>query len=190
MIFLQETHSSVDDEKRWCDELNGSLYFSHGKTNLGGVAIRYVGSKSFVLANQTADKNGCLLLIDAIVADVKFVLINIYNYNTESQQLLTLTKLQKILQNVDNIGNKNIIIGGDFNFHFNSKLEAKGGKPTLKKKSLTKMIELIESFELCDIWGIRNPTEKRFTFRQNHISGYIQRRLDYFFVSNELQESI
>ena len=52
------------------------------------------------------------------------------------------------------------------------------------------MIELIESFELCDIWRIRNQTEKRFTFRQNHISGYIQRSLDYFFVSNKLQESI
>ena len=35
-IFLQEIHSSVNDEKRWCDELNGS-YFSHGKTDSGGV---------------------------------------------------------------------------------------------------------------------------------------------------------
>ena len=35
-IFLQETHSFVNDEKRWCDELNGS-YFSHGKTDSGGV---------------------------------------------------------------------------------------------------------------------------------------------------------
>ena len=52
------------------------------------------------------------------------------------------------------------------------------------------MIELIESFELCDIWRIRNPTEKRFTFRQNQISGYIKRGLDYFFVPNKLQESI
>ena len=43
------------------------------------------------------------------------------------------------------------MIGGYFNFHFNSKLEAKGGKPTLKKKSIKKMIELIESFDLCDI---------------------------------------
>ena len=125
-IFLQEKHSFVDDEKRWCDELNGSLYFSHGKTNSGGVAIGYVGSKSFVLTNQTADKNGRLLLIKAIVDNVKFVLINTYNYNAESQQLLTLTELHKILQNVDDIGNKNIIIGEDFNFQFNSKLEAKG----------------------------------------------------------------
>ena len=124
------------------------------------------------------------------VDDVKFVLINIYNCNTESKQLLTLTELHKILQNVDDIGNKNIIIGGDFNFHINSKLEAKRGKPTLKKKSIGKVIELIESFELRDIWRIRNPTEKRFTFRQNHISVYIQRRLDHFFVSNKLQELI
>ena len=52
------------------------------------------------------------------------------------------------------------------------------------------MIEIIENFEMCDNWRIQNPTEKRFTFHQNHISGYIQRRLDYFFVSNKLQESI
>ena len=145
------------------------------------VAIGYVGSKSFVLANQTADKNGRLLLIEAIYDDVKFVLINIYNCNTESQQLLTLTELHKILQNVDDIGNKNIIVGGDFNFHFNSKLEAKGRKPTLKKKSLGKMIELIESFELCDVWRIQNPTEKRFTFRQNHILGNITAKARLFF---------
>ena len=71
--------------------------------------------------------------------------------NTESQKFLTLTELHK---NVDDIGNKNIIIGGNFNFNFNSKLEAKGGKPTLKKKSIRKIIELIESFEFCDIWRI------------------------------------
>ena len=52
------------------------------------------------------------------------------------------------------------------------------------------MIELIESFELCDIWRIQNPTGKRFTFRLNHISGYMQRMLDYLFVSTKLQESI
>ena len=45
-------------------------------------------------------------------------------------------------------------------------------------------------FNLCDIWRIRNPKIKRFTFRQQHISGFIQRRLDYFFLSNLLQESV
>ena len=124
-IFLQEIHSSVDEGKSWCDDINGNLYFFHGKTNSCGVATGYVGSKNFVLPNQTAYKNGRLLLIEAIVDDVKFALINIYNCNTESQQLLKLTELHKIPRNVDNIGNKNIIIRRHFNFHFNSKLEAK-----------------------------------------------------------------
>ena len=43
---------------------------------------------------------------------------------------------------------------------------------------------------MCDIWRIRNPNTKRYTFRQQHSSGYIQRRLDYFFISNVLQESV
>ena len=114
-----------------------------------------------ILVNQTADKNGRLLLIEAVVDDVKFVFINIYNCNTELRQLLTLTKLHKILQNVEDIGNKKINIRGRL---------AKKRNPTLKKKCLRKMIELIKGFELCDIWRIQNPTEKRFTFRENHIS--------------------
>ena len=28
-IFLQETHSYIDDENKWCDELNRNLYFCH-----------------------------------------------------------------------------------------------------------------------------------------------------------------
>ena len=43
------------------------------------------------------------------------------------------------------------------------------------------MIELIENLELCDIWRIQNPIEKRFNFRQNHISEYTQRRHHYCF---------
>ena len=43
---------------------------------------------------------------------------------------------------------------------------------------------------LCDIWRIRNPNVKRFTFRQNHVSGFIERRLDFFLISNILQEPI
>ena len=37
---------------------------------------------------------------------------------------------------------------------------------------------------------MRNPHKKLFTFRQKHFTGIIQRRLDYIFVSNSLQESV
>ena len=85
---------------------------------------------------------------------------------------------------------KIIILGGNFNLFLDSALEAEGGSPVLKKSSVSKLIEIKEKYNLCDIWRIRNTKEKRFTFRQKHLSGFLQRRLDYFFVSNNLQESI
>ena len=43
---------------------------------------------------------------------------------------------------------------------------------------------------MTDIWRIRNPKAKQYTFRQKHISGFFHRRLDYFFISNIIQEFI
>ena len=57
-------------------------------------------------------------------------------------------------------------MAGDFNLFFDSKLDAQGGNPTIKKKSLAKLIELKENYDLCDIWRVRNTKSKRFTFTQ------------------------
>ena len=75
---------------------------------------------------------------------------------------------------------KNIIFGGDFNLIFDCKFNASGRNPILKKKSLAKLIEIKETLYSSDIGRIRNPNVKRFTFWQNHVSGFIKRRLDSF----------
>ena len=82
------------------------------------------------------------------------------------------------------ITKKKIVFGGDFNWIFGCKFDATRGNPILKKKSLVKLIEIKETLYLCDIWGITNPSVRRFTFRQNHVSGFIERRLDFFLISN------
>ena len=85
---------------------------------------------------------------------------------------------------------KNIIFAGDFILFFDQKSESAGGNPILKKLAVTKLIELKKSLKLCDIWRIRNPKSKAFTYRQRHFSGVLQRRLDYLFISNNMQESV
>ena len=45
---------------------------------------------------------------------------------------------------------------------------------------MAKFIELKEKFDLCEIWRTRSPKTKRYTLRQKHVSGLIQRRLDIF----------
>ena len=68
--------------------------------------------------------------------------------------------------------------------------ESYGGNPVFEKCSVGKIIELKETYTLKDIWIIRNPKSKQYTFWQKHISGFFQRRLDYFFISSNIQEFI
>ena len=159
----------VNDEIKWRDEFNEELFFSHGKTNLCGVAIGFYGSKTIEQINKISDKSGRILLVEATVDDTVFVLINIYNANTESEQLETLLDLASIIDKVKDIQSKNIVLGGDFNVISDISLECLSGNPRSKKKSITKLIQIKEKFNLCDIWRIRNPKIKRFTFRRQDL---------------------
>ena len=91
-----------------------------------------------------------------------------------------LNTLLTILKSIDINENTNLLLAGEFNVFFTTNLECCGGNPSFKQKSVAKPIETIETFNLCDIWKIRNP--KGFIFRQQHCSGFIQRRRDYIFI--------
>ena len=165
-------------------------WFSRTIDNSCGVAIGYYGKKSFKLLSKFDDKSGRVLILQVKIKNEFLILINLYNANTENEQLRTLFDITNRLEKIDDINHKKIVFGGDFNPSFEAKLEAQPGNPVLKKKSLAKLIQMKEKFDFCDIWRIKNPNTKRYTFRQQHSSGYIQRRLDYFFISNVLQESV
>ena len=97
-IFLQETDSSVKDEKIWNDEFEEQLFFSHGKTNSCGIATGLVGTKDLNILKTKRDNLGCILVIEVKIDDSVFVLLNIYNANTELEQLHTLNDLINILE--------------------------------------------------------------------------------------------
>ena len=89
------------------------------------------------------------------IDDATFVFTNICNPNTETEQLLKLPCLRRLLENRQFV-NKNVLMGADFNFQFDSNFQSKGGKPILKNKDVAKITELIENINICDIWRIRN----------------------------------
>ena len=123
--------------------------------------LGFIGNKKVNVIKELKDKNGRILILDTEIDDSKFILINLYNANFESEQLNTLEELTQLLGNLEINGDKNIIFSGDFNVFFNSTLEAKGGSPTLKKHSIAKFIEIKEMLDVCDIWRIRNPKIKK-----------------------------
>ena len=58
-----------------------------------------------------------------------------------------------------------MIIGGDFNVILDADLDGTGGKPLIKE-SCKNIADLCSSFDLIDIYRIRNPEVRRFTWRQ------------------------
>ena len=57
-MFLQETHSTVLDEKRWQDELKGKLFLSRGHSNSCGVDIGFLGNMNLNILNKIQDNDG------------------------------------------------------------------------------------------------------------------------------------
>ena len=118
LLFLQGTHSSLADEKKWADELKGPIFFSHGKTNSCGVAIVYIGSNKVDVLDQKVDKNGRILILDVKIDEINFVFVNIYNPNTETDQVATLNDLDKMLETIKDLYDQHTVLAGDFNFLF------------------------------------------------------------------------
>ena len=126
---------------------------------------------------KLSNKKGWVLVLDAGIDDSDFLLTNIYNANMEKEQVSVLNELITILSNLGNTLNHNVIFPGDFNIFFDASLDAKGGTLTLKGLSVNKLIELIETLNLCDMQRKRNPKKRQYTFQQKHLSGIIQRRI-------------
>lgn len=186
--FLQETHSTPDCESVWKKEWGGHIYFSHGCSNSTGAAICISKNLNYNLVKVSSDTSGRILILEIVFNGQKYLLINLYNNNDESTQLLTLDILENLLDGHDIDGDCFPIFGGDFNMIHDVLLDASGGTPSLKKRSLAKIIHVTDKLDVCDIFRVRFPNSKRFTFRQK--TPLRQRRLDYIFVSNNIQEYV
>ena len=135
-------------------------------------------------------KSGRILTLDVKVDETNFVLVDIDNLKTEIEQVATLHDLDKMLETIKDLYGKHTVLADDFNLFFGTSLDSYGSKPTLKKISIAKFIELKEKFDLCEIWRKTNPKAKGFTFRHKRVSSLIQRRLKCFYISNSTQVSV
>ena len=138
---------------------------------------------------KNQDEFSRILILDVKVSENDFLLFTLYNTTKESEQLDTLSNLCNLLNDITILHCKNIILRGDFNIVFNLTFEGHGGNPNMKNKSVVKFMYIKETLGLCDISRVRNPNKKH-TFRQQYVTGYIQRRQDYSLVSSALEESI
>ena len=100
------------------------------------------------------DPLGRFIILKADIKDKTYVFINVYAPNKDKD-------LSPDLDSEDNI-----IIGGDFNCPLNPEIDKKGGI-TSQRKSVTACIDCLQNqLDLVDIWRIKNPDKRSFTWSQ------------------------
>ena len=136
--------------------------FWHSTTSSCGVMIDY-HSNSFQLIKSVKT-----------ITEIKtgtFILLNLYNLNSEREQQQVFSDVDQLLCDFSLYNTKTIVFADDNKLFYTQKLEAMGGNLVLKKISISKLLEITEKYDLINIWRVRNPSSKRFTFRDHsHIS--------------------
>ena len=140
------------------------------------------------MINQYVNRRVRFVVLNTLIEDSPVVLINYYAPSEEKDQLKVLDDLNHILDNIDISEVTVLVWGGDFNLIFDVRLDADGGSLELKLKSISKVSSMMVENDLCDIYRMRNPETKRFTWRRK--TSFKQRRLDYFLISDCLQEVV
>ena len=186
--MLQETHSTPIDEENWRKQWRGKLFFSHGTSNNTGVLVGFREGLDYSVNKEVRDNNGRILILDVKIQGKPYLIINLYGDNDQAGQVVTLAKLESLLESFDIKTERKIILGGDFNVIFDKRLDADRGSPCLKVGTIQKLMDILSEYDLCDIFRVHNSELRRFSWR--HKAQLIQRRLDYIFVSSKLQEDV
>ena len=87
----------------------------------------------FELKSIRQDNQGRFILLEALVQDQKFILLNIYAPNKSDEQLLFFGQIKDELDRINIEDDCKIIIGGDFNVILEPDFDSHGGKPKLRE---------------------------------------------------------
>ena len=60
-----------------------------------------MGTETFLVNKQETDKEGRILILDVSINDSEFILINLYNANTEKEQIDVLNNKFVLLEKFD-----------------------------------------------------------------------------------------
>ena len=189
VFFIQESHSERDVEKLCQKQWNGKIFYSHGTTSSRGSLSHYKRILEFkLLSPEICDPQGRYIILNIEIMGSPLTLINYYAPNNQSDQLKILKEIQTKLKNIQIIDGTSYIWGGDWNCILDKSLDSMGGNIKLKKDTIKEIEKLKSDFDLLDIWRVRNPSFRKFSWRRT--KPVTLRRLDYFLISSELEQNI
>lgn len=156
IIFLQETHSRIDDEKLWRTQWGGEAVFGSYCSNSRGVAILFKASLKISVLSFHRDPEGRYIILHVNVNDVHFILVNLYGPNKDSPDFFV-----NVFAKLDEIGNSHVILAGDLNIAVGP-LDYEGSNARAK----IAFNMYVEELSLVDVWRTDHTHDKICTRHQ------------------------
>jgi len=141
------------------------------------VLILVKDSLEFEINSVLANENGRYILLNATIQGAEDLLENLYAPKKVKEQCSFFEELEQNLDDMISHPNQRVVLGGDFNVINDPDLDSSGGLPTVKE-CVKLLQDICLNYNLIDIWRIRNPDAKSYTWRQK--KPLIQRRLDFW----------
>ena len=85
-LLKQETYSTKDIENQWRKQWREDFFFSHGASHSRGVIILVREHLDFKVKSIHVDDLGRFIIIDTLIQDLPFLLVNIYAPNKLTEQ--------------------------------------------------------------------------------------------------------
>lgn len=176
ILFLQETHSDSKNAAEWEREWDGISILSHHTAISGGVAVLF--SKNFKPNSYEVEEiiKGRLLKVRAVFENHVFVFFCVYVPTSGVERMLFLNTLNLTLQNCDS--EEFLFLGGDFNCTEQT-IDRNHIEP--HEPSRKRLIQVIKTNELCDIWRHVNGSLRQYTWSHTRDNVFSLARLDRFY---------
>lgn len=183
IVMLQETHSSVKDEKIWKAEWGGQMLLNHGTTAARGVAILIKKKFPIKILRTAKDNDGRVLAVAVLISGFEYVLSSIYAPNDDVPEFFV-----EAFRLVESLNIDLRIITGDFNTVLDLECDLSGGRGCSNAKTREFLKEYMSQNDLVDVWRELHPGIFRSTFiRRNPV--LLMERLDYILTSRVLLQN-
>ena len=188
ILCIQETHCTPEEEKIWKSEWGGEVIFSHGNSTSRGVAIFFHRDLKKVIKIEEYEEWVPGRVVACVISyhETRICIVCIYGPNEDSPGFF-----EKIMNSTHEMCEK-VAIVGDFNTCLNYQLDRKqtGQKTQRNSNAANKINSIMSDLVMCEIWRVRNPTNKRYSWYRGRGKKLQASRIDFAVISVGLSKDV
>ena len=175
IAFLQDIHIEQQNlnkmKAEWGSEIVASTYTSNSR----GVAFLLKNNFEYKIEDIKTDNNGNFCILQLEVTGKKLCLVNIYGPNHDNPSFY-----EELFLHIAELQYDSLVCGGDWNLVMDPTVDTVNYVKINNPKARQVVLDLMEAFNLTDIWRQQHLGVREYTWRQPLTRK--QSRLDFFFV--------